>query len=229
MLKSFGPAIWIADGTEAVMAGFRYPTRMAVMQLADGSLFVWSPIDLTDALKTSVDVLGPVRHIVEPNALHHLHLAAWKHAYPDAVLHAPPGLRQKRTDIAFHADLGDNAHPDWAGQIDQVLIHGNRITTETVFFHRPSGTVLFCDLLQQIPPHLLTGWRSLVAKLDLMVGPEPQVPRKFRIAFSDKRAARTALAKVLAWPAQKVLIAHGTPVENGAQVYLRRAFRWLMA
>jgi len=229
MLHEFGPAIWIADGGEAVVAGFRYPTRMAVMKLADGGLFVWSPIGLTDALKAAVDALGPVRHIVEPNALHHLYLPEWKHAWPAAKLHAPPGLRTKRNDITFDADLGDVPNPDWAEQIDQVLILGNRITTEAAFFHRASATVLFCDLLQQIPPHLLSGWRSLVARLDLMVGPEPQVPRKFRIAFSDRRAARAAIGKVLEWPAQKILIAHGAPVENNAQDYLRRAFRWLIA
>jgi hypothetical protein len=229
MLQEFGRAIWIADGGEAVVAGFRYPTRMAVMRLADGGLFVWSPVALSDALKAAVDALGPVRHVVEPNALHHLHLLEWKKAWPLAKLHAPPGLRTKRTDIAFDADLGDVPDPGWAGQIDQVLVHGNRITTEAVFFHRPSGTVLFTDLLQQIPPHLLSGWRSLVAKLDLMVGPEPQVPRKFRIAFSDRRAARAALTKILAWPAQKVLVAHGTPVESDAPQFLRRAFAWLIA
>jgi len=229
MLQEFGRAIWIADGSEAVVAGFRFPTRMAVMRLADGSLFVWSPIDLTEELKAAADALGPVRHIVEPNALHHLHLPRWRAAYPAATLHAPPGLRTKRNGIPFDADLGDVPNPDWAGQIDQILVPGNRITTEAVFFHRPSGAVLFCDLLQQIPPHLVSGWRALVARLDLMVGPEPRVPRKFRIAFSDKAAARAALKTVLAWPAQKVLMAHGTPVERDAPEYLRRAFRWLIA
>lgn len=228
MLNEFGRAIWIAQGAEAVVAGFRYPTRMAVMRLSDGGLFVWSPIAFTDDLRAAVDALGPVRHIVEPNSLHHLHLSEWRRAYPGARLHAPPGLRTKRADIAFDADLGDAPSPDWAGEIDQVLVRGNRITTEAVFFHVASGTVLFTDLLQQIPAPMLSGWRALVAKLDLMVGPEPQVPRKFRIAFTDRRAARDALGRILAWPAEKVLMAHGTPVETDAPEYLRRAFRWLM-
>jgi hypothetical protein len=88
-----------------------------------------------------------------------------------------------------------------------------------------SGTVLFTDLLQQTPKN--TGWRALVARLDLMTGPEPQVPRKFRLAFTDRRAARAALQRILAWPARKVLMAHGTPVEKDAQEFLRRAFAWL--
>lgn len=226
-MQEFGRDIWIADGPDVAVAGFHYPTRMAVVRLSDGGLFVWSPIRLTDSLRAAVDAAGPVRHIVAPNSLHHLFLPEWQRAYPGARLHGPPGLRKKRQDITFDADLGDAPSPNWSGDIDQVLMHGNLITTETVFFHVNSGTVLFTDLLQQIPPNRLSGWRAVVAKLDLMTGSEPSVPRKFRLAFTNRRAARASLERILAWPAEKVLMAHGTPVENDARVYLRRAFGWL--
>jgi hypothetical protein len=153
----------------------------------------------------------------------------WKSAYPEAKVHAPPGLRKKRKDIVFDADLGNTPSPDWAGEIDQVLMQGNLITTEVVFFHVRSGTVLFTDLIQQLPVSLFSGWRGLVAKLDLMVGPEPSVPRKFRFAFTNRRAARDSLQRIFAWPAEKVLMAHGTPVEKDARAFLRRAFGWLAA
>ncbi|WP_424630221.1 DUF4336 domain-containing protein [Bradyrhizobium sp. SYSU BS000235] len=228
MLKEFGREIWIADGPLVAVAGFHYPTRMAVIKLSDGSLFVWSPIKLTDGLRAAVDILGDVQHIVAPNSLHHLFLPQWKQAYPTAKLYAPPGLRKKRADIAFDVDLGDAPLPDWTGQIDQVLMRGNLITTEVVFSHIDSGTVLFTDLLQQLPPKSFSGWRAIVAKLDLMTGPEPSVPRKFRVAFSNRGAAREALGRILAWPAEKVLMAHGTPVEKDAPAFLRRAFGWLI-
>ena len=227
MLKPFGDEIWIADGPDVVIAGFHYPTRMAVIRLSDGSLFIWSPIRLTDNLRTEVDALGQVRHIIAPNSLHHLFLPEWKRAFPGAKVYAPPGLRGKRQDIVFDADLGAAPDPDWAGEIDQVLMPGNLITTEVVFFHVKSGTVLFADLIQQLPASSFSGWRALVAKLDLMVGPEPSVPRKFRVAFVNRRAAREALERIFAWPAERVLMAHGTPVANDARAFLRRAFRWL--
>lgn len=229
MLKQFGHEIWIADGIQVAIAGFHYPTRMAVIRLSDGHLFVWSPIRLTDALRAEVNALGEVRHIVAPNSLHHLFLPEWKRAYPEARMVAPPGLREKRKDIVFDADLGDAPSPDWAGEIDQVPVRGNLITTEVVFFHGKSGTVLFTDLIQQFPAGSFSGWRAVVAKLDLMTGPEPSVPRKFRIAFTDRRAARCSLERIFAWPAEKVLMAHGTPVEQDAQGFLRRAFGWLAA
>ncbi len=229
MLKEFDREIWTADGPDVSVAGFHYPTRMAVIRLSDGGLFIWSPIELSDSLRADVDAIGQVRHIVAPNSLHHLFLPEWKRAYPDAKVYAPPGLRKKREDIVFDADLESVPSPDWIEEIEQVLMHGNLITTEVVFFHIKSGTVLFTDLLQQIPADRNSGWRAMVAKLDLMVGPEPSVPRKFRVAFTNRRAARKSLDYILAWPAEKVLIAHGTPIEEDARAYLRRAFGWLTA
>jgi len=200
---------------------------MAIIRLSDGDLFIWSPIALTDAFRAEVDALGRVRHIVSPNSLHHLFLPEWKSAYPGARLYAPPGLREKRKDIVFDADLGNASDPDWVKEIDQVPMQGNLITTEVVFFHVKSGTVLFTDLIQQLPAGLFFGWRALVAKLDLMTGPEPSVPRKFRLAFINRHAARDSLRRIFAWPAQKVLMAHGAPVEKDAPAFLRRAFGWL--
>ena len=229
MLKQFGDEVWTADGPDVVIVGFHYPTRMAAIRLSDGRLFIWSPIQLTDILRAEMDALGQVRHIIAPNSLHHLFLPEWKQAYPRAKVYAPPGLRKKREDIVFDADLGNASSPDWAKEIDQVLMQGNLITTEVVFFHVKSGTVLFTDLIQQLPANSLSSWRALVAKLDLMVGPEPSVPRKFRVAFTNRRVARDSLERIFAWPAEKVLMAHGTPVEKDAPAFLRRAFGWLAA
>jgi len=39
MLKQFGRDIWIADGPDAVVAGFHYPTQIAVIRLTGGELF----------------------------------------------------------------------------------------------------------------------------------------------------------------------------------------------
>lgn len=227
LLEPFGRGIWTANGPAVSSIGFRYPTRMAVMKLADASLLVWSPIAFSEELRAHVDAIGAVRFIAAPNSLHHLSLTAWQTAYPKALLYAAPGLREKRKDIAFDGDLGDAPAPGWDGQIDQVVMHGNLITTEVVFFHLNSGTVLFTDLIQNFRPGWFTGWRAIVARLDRLVGDEAQVPQKFRTAFVNRAAARAGLERILAWPAQKVLMAHGSPIQKNGQAFIRRAFRWL--
>ena len=229
MLQPFADDIWIAHGPVATVAGFRYPTRMAVIRLSDGALFICSPVALCDKLRAAVDALGEVRHIIAPNALHHLFIGQWQTAYPAAILYAPPGLRKRRGDIAFDGDLDDHPAPGWSGEIDQVVVRGNVITSEVVFFHRKSRTVIFTDLIQHFEPGWFRGWRAVVARWDLMTAPEPTVPRKFRAGFLDRRVARAALRRILAWPAEKVLMAHAAPIETDGHAFIARAFAWLSA
>ena len=200
---------------------------MAIIRLANNELFVWSPVPLSEELRDETDALGNVRYLVAPNSLHHLYVSEWKAAYPDAVICATGELKKKRPDLGIGAELDDEPISGWAGEIDQVLMRGNLITTETVFFHRKSGTALFTDLLQQLPKGRFSGWRGMIAKLDLMTEPEPAVPRKFRVAFTDRKAARAALDRIVPWPAEKVVMAHGTPVTGSGRAFLFRAFDWL--
>ncbi|HEY2661452.1 MAG TPA: DUF4336 domain-containing protein [Caulobacteraceae bacterium] len=228
MLQPFGEEIWIADGPTTAVIGFHYPTRMAVIRVSGGALFIWSPIPLWQELQAAVDALGDVRYLIAPNSLHHLFLSEWRGAYPDAKLYAPPGLRERRKDIDFDEDLGDTPAHEWSEEIDQVLVRGNLITTEVVFFHRKSRTVIFTDLIQHFSPTWFTSWRAVVARLDRMVAPQPEVPQKFRNAFINRRAARAGLRRILAWPSKKVLMAHATPIEDDGQAFIARAFQWLL-
>lgn len=226
-LQPFGPEIWLADGGQAQVAGFRYPTRMALIRLTGGELLAWSPVALDGDLAAELADLGEVHSLVAPNALHDLHLTQWRSAFPTARLYAAPGLAARRPDLRIDVELGDAPPGDWPADLDYVLMAGNAITTEAVFFHRPSRTVLFTDLLQQFPPGWFTGWRALIARLDLMMQPQPAVPRKFRVAFTDRRAGRAALSRILDWPSDKVVMAHGTPVQRDGRAFIADAFGWL--
>lgn len=154
MLTPFAPDLWLADGPPITAAlGFHYPTRMAVIRLAGGDLVLWSPVAFDPALQAQVAALGRVAHLVAPNRLHHMALADWARACPQALIHPAPGLRAKRADLRLAADLGDTPPADWAGQIDTVLLP-NSIAPEVWLLDRASGTLLVTDLLQQMP----RGW-----------------------------------------------------------------------
>lgn len=228
-MTPFGPDLWLSDGPSVTGAGgFRFPTRMAVVLLpGEGGLWVWPPVALTTDVRSAIEALGPVRHLLAPNGLHHTFLAEWAEAYPDARVHAAPGLTERTTRTAIHATLGDEPDPAWKGVLDQVVVRGNRITTEVVFFHRASSCVLVTDLVQQIPRGWYRGWRAVVARLDLMTSPVPSVPRKFRVATTDKAAAREAVERILDWPCERLVMAHGAPVEAGGRKMLEAAFEWL--
>ncbi|HTI82765.1 MAG TPA: DUF4336 domain-containing protein [Acetobacteraceae bacterium] len=228
MLRPFGREIWIEDGPVVSFHGFPYPTRMAVIRLSDGSLFIWSPVALSDVLRASVDALGPVRYLVSPNALHHFYLGEWMSAYPAARLFASPRLRKKRKDLGFDGDLADVPEPGWAADIDQVVVRGSFMLTEVVFFHHLSHTVLFADLIQNFPRDWFKGWRGFLARRGGIVAPNPGTPSDWRNSFFNRRAARAAIGQILAWPIERVLIAHGDLPSGDGAALVRRAFGWLL-
>lgn len=229
-MTPFGPGLWLFDGPPVMgAAGFQFPTRMAVVRLPDdGGLWLWSPVALTPEIRNKVDALGAVTHLVAPNNLHYKFLSEWATAYPDARVYGAPGLTEQVAGTAIHATLSNEPNPAWGGVLEQVLVRGNRITTEMVFFHRESATALVTDLVQQIPIGWFSGWRAVVARLDLMTAPIPSVPRKFRMATTDKTKAREDVQRILEWQIDRLVMAHGGPLTAHGKKALTEAFEWLI-
>jgi hypothetical protein len=228
VLNAFGNDLWLADGPSVRFLGqFDYPTRMAVARLGDGSVWIWSPIEWNEALAEAVAAIGPVRHLVAPNKLHHLHLGPWAARHPEAKLWAAPGLAGKRPDLHFHAELGDAPAAAWEADIDQVVFRGSLFMDEVVFFHRASRAALVCDLIQRFDPSTLSGWRATLMRLDGLVGPDGSTPREWRASFVRRSAARSAFRRAMDWRPERLVIAHGElPTEPGGDA-LARGLRWL--
>jgi hypothetical protein len=227
MLDEFGPSLYVAEGPTVSFYGFPYPTRMAVVRLTDGSTWVWSPVALTEELVHEVEAVGPVRHIVSPNKIHHLFLGQWAERWPDARLYAPPGLAERKPEIHFDAELTDRPEPAWAEEIDQVIFHGSVAMEEVVFFHRPSSTALVCDLIQRHDENKMKGWKGKLMKLDGLVGEEGSTPREWRASFLRKGPARAARNTVLDWRPERLLIAHGLCAQTGVSEIIERALDWI--
>jgi hypothetical protein len=182
---------------------------------------------LTPELKAQVDALGPVKHLVSPNKIHHLFMGDWKAVYPAARLYASPGLAKRRRDLTFDAELGNAPDPAWAADIDQVAMLGSWAMTEIVFFHRASRTAIFADLIENFRPSWFKGWKGIVARLDGIVMPPGGAPREWRLSFWNRKAAKAALARIAAWQAQQVVVAHGESARQNGADFIRGAFGWL--
>src|SRR4029453_14671012 len=71
------------------VAGVRLPlpftTRMTVVRLSNGDLFLHSPTKFDRKLADELQRLGSVRHLISPNQFHYAHIGEWLKAFPDAV------------------------------------------------------------------------------------------------------------------------------------------------
>lgn len=218
--------LWVAERPQRFY-GLEVGTRMTVIRLADGSLLLHSPVALTPPLRRELDAIGRVRFAVAPNRLHHLHAGAVAEAYPEARLWVAPGLERKRPDLVFVAVLGDEAPAEWKDEVDQVFVRGRPYENEVVFLHRPSRTLILCDLAFHFGPRAAAPMRLLMRLLRSYgrFGPTRLDPLLIR----DRRAARQSLERILGWDFDRVVVAHGDVLESGGREALRRGYSWLLA
>jgi Domain of unknown function (DUF4336) len=223
-MRALAPDLWVVDRSQRFF-GLWVGTRMTVIRLADGSLLLHSPVVLDAELRRALDALGPVRYAVAPNRVHHLYAGDVATAYPGARLWIGPGLETKRPDLRYVAILGDEAPPEWRGQVDQTFFAGRPYENEVVFLHRASRTLVMCDLAFNFGPSapLVTRiWMSLILSYGRF-GPSKLDPLLIR----DRAAARASLERILAWDFDRVIVAHGDVLETGGHALLASGYAWL--
>jgi hypothetical protein len=233
-LKNLSPNLWVLDQPDFNAGGGKIGTRMSVIKLASSGLFLHSPTKLDDATKVALDAIGVVRAVVAPSRAHHLFVGDYIKAYPGAKLYGPPGLvgdiedfrarSGARRDLKLDAVLGDEPLPDWAGEIDQHLFKGAPWLNEVVFFHRPTRTVIFTDLVFNVPADLKDAWLfyTIVGGRGRF-GPH----RIIRFAIRDRKAARESVARILQWDFDRVIVTHGDVLESGGKAKFADAFSYL--
>lgn len=225
MLERVAEGLHVARHPLRVL-GVEFGTRMTVITLPDGGLWLHSPIPIDDALRSALDALGPVRHIVAPNLFHHLFLSPCQALYPDASLHVAPGFDRKRPDLKPDAVLGGALPEAWGDAIDAVLLEGMPALNETVFFHRPSRTLIVTDLVFNFGRP--TGWAGLFCRLNGIYG-KVTPSRVYRSAIKDKAAFGRSVGRLLEWDFERVVLAHGGPIEEAGKATLEPGLRPLVA
>jgi Domain of unknown function (DUF4336) len=198
-------------------------TRMTVLRLRDGSLWVHSPIPLTDALREQLEEVGNVRYVVAPNKSHHLFFRDFVSAFPAAQGFIAVGLELKRSDLAGFPPIPRDA--PWQAEVEGFFIDGLPILNETVWFHRDTGTLVITDLLFCFS-RSSRGLTSLVSKL-LGVHGTLAMSRTMKLATRDKRALARSVQPLLSLPIKRVIVAHDQIVDEAATAKLTQAFAWL--
>jgi hypothetical protein len=228
-LHQVGKEIWIYEGSTVSFYGFPFSTRMTVVRLENGDLWLHSPEKINSALMRELTQLGIVRHLVSPNKLHHLFLPEWIEAYPEAITCAAPGLAKKRADIHFHAELAAAPRDDWKEEIDQTIFRGSRLMEEVVFFHRSSRTLIVTDLIENLNPRSLNPWQRRIARVAGILSPKGKMPIDWRVSFrlGGMIKARESLDQMLGWQPENIILSHGECVFGGGAEFLKASFSWL--
>ena len=225
MLQVLADQIWYAQHDFTVN---RLPlsSRMTVVRLADGGLWLHSPVPAVPELREALSRLGPVRFIVAPSKAHHLFLAQCAQAFPEAQVFGAPGLKQKRPDIAMLKDLPAPAQAPWASELQSLVVEGIPAANETVWFHTPSATLIVTDLLQWWKGPLPFTARLYARLTGVRHG--LGVPLTVRGLVRDRKAVQRSARQIMQWPFVRVVTAHNAIVEWQPREMVQRALqRWL--
>lgn len=207
-------------------AGLNFRARMAVLKLADGCLLLHSPCEIDATLKVELAGLGEVRHIVAPGTFHYLHVASAQSAFPEAKTYICPGVEIKQPSLYYDEVLGDEPPAAWDGDLDQVLVRGNRVIWEVAFFHPKSKTLLLVDLIENIGDDTRgVGWGiKLWWKLVFRMWNRPKPAPEYQMGWKDKAAARRSLEKILDWDFERIVLSHGDLITSDGQAAARDAW-----
>lgn len=231
MLKEIDKNIWVAEQPLKYF-GLSVGTKMTVIRLKNGKLVVISPIQLDESLINQLKEIGDVAYIIAPNIYHYLFTSEFKALYPKANLLAAPGLETKRPEVPIESTIreGENLFPD---EIEYLLFDGfktfafdHTLMNEFVFFHPESSSLILTDtafhfdetfpILTQLTSRIIGGYKKL----------SPSILEK--LATQEKEKVKQAVKKVLLWNFKRVIMAHGSIVENDPKSKFREGYEWFL-
>ncbi|MBD2465710.1 DUF4336 domain-containing protein [Oscillatoria sp. FACHB-1407] len=232
MLRAIAPDLWVAEQPLKYF-GLEVGTRMTVIRLNQDRLVIIAPIQLQDDMIDQINQLGNVSDIIAPNLYHHLFLNQCKQRYPNATLWATSGLQDKCPDLWIDQVLSDHTIKSFNGlEAAQVAgfntfdIKGYMPLNEWVFFHAKSRTLIITDLAfhfdrqsspsAQLISKVLGGYQQL----------RPSLLEK--IATRDKEQVRQSLQPILAWDFERVIMAHGSIIEQDGKRLFQRGYEWFL-
>ena len=232
-LKPVAEGLWLIDGPAIRFYGLPFSTRATVVQLNNGDLWVHSPTRLTEGLRSEIEALGPVRHLIAPNWIHYAYVAEWAAAFPQATFWAAPGVAERAEKKAISLPDGtdlqsDRAEAAWDGQIDQMIVRGSKVHREAVFFHRASDTLILTDLIEAFESAKLPVWMRPLVWIAGIDDSDGKMPPDMRWSFRDKTALAEDVEQMIAWKPRRIIIAHGRCYERNGVDELERAFRRIL-
>jgi hypothetical protein len=199
---------------------------MIIVKLADGSLWVNSPVSVPIEVLDHIKASGPVRYLVAPKVAY-VALGEWHALFPEAELWIPRHDPNASKRLPSTRILGGVSPPVWAADLDELCFKGNLFIQEAFFFHKLSRTLIVADFIQNHPiepgkPLLNALWR-----LGGVAYPQGGIPLDVRLSFTGRTLARRSLETLLLWDFDKLIIAHGVCVEKEAKPFMEQTFRWL--
>jgi hypothetical protein len=187
------------------------PRRMTVVQLSGRRLAIYSAIALEEADMLAIEALGEPTYLIVPSALHRMDAKVWKARYPNLIVLAPKGALHKVSKVV-HVDATEVDFGDPKVRLETIPGTADREFSMTV--ETSTGkTLIINDLVFNLRQSGgFVGW----IMHHLGVGADrPRIAKPVAMKLiEDKQAVRTQLETWAKDDLERILVAHGAPIDN---------------
>jgi hypothetical protein len=220
MIKDLVDNLRVVEDEKFSVGRLQVGSRMTIIRMNNGDLFIHSPIALSKKLKDSIDSIGKPRFIIAPNTMHHIFLKKFYDQYSEAELYVVSGLRKKCHDLSFAKDLSEGSYYPWNDEIKQHHVRGIPKLEEVVFFHQESKTLILTDLAFYITPDKPFFTRLFFRLNGVYDEFGPSRIFKYFI-LKNKSEFKKSVEYILTWDFERIIISHGKIIEkDGKDVFV---------
>lgn len=204
-----------------------FPRRMTVVRLFDARLVVFSAIALHETEMEALEAFGTPSFLIVPNDIHRMDAMIWKSRYPNMVVIAPEGAREK-VDEVVHVDWTMVTFED--PRVRFVTVPGTEDREAALLVDTGSGTTLVVnDLIWNLENR--PGFGGLLIKAMGLTGNAPKIPGLVELrAIKDKSALAHQLDE---WAhiegLNRIIVSHGDIVTTAAPALLGQLAQSLAA
>ncbi|HEY0250054.1 MAG TPA: hypothetical protein VGC41_00955 [Kofleriaceae bacterium] len=201
-----------------IIPGVVIPLHSMLVELPQKAVLV-SPVGTREELEAC---RGKQIILVEPSLLHHKRLAKAAQVLEPDEIWGPEGFGDKLKEFSNARVFGRDPWPH-DDALSFAVIEGAPRRNEVVFYHQPSRTIYTADLAFAIMEP--KGAISPIALRLMGIYKRFGVAKMWTKWVKDKAAFQKSIDKVLAWPFERIAVAHGDIVEGNARQKLFAALR----
>lgn len=221
-LQPLADNVW-TDHEPMRFFGLPLGRRVTAIRTQAGEVVVFSPLSWSSAHQAELEALGKVSLMVVPSR--------WHDRYFDQYMGRLQGCRFAGSAAVRASHAAWNLAPletcaETLREFEQCTLQGMPNVEETVFFHRPSRTMILADVLFNLGAGDTATTRLLFRLAG--IGPLPGPSRLEEFLIRDQRAFAESWRRVLTWDVARVAVGHGQVIDRDALRVLREAYAYLL-
>lgn len=189
-----------------------FPRRMTVVRLRDGRLLIFSAIALDETEMIELEHIGTPAFLIVPSDRHRMDAKIWKQRYPRMVVLAPPGAREKVSEVV-HVDATEFDFHD--PTVHFLTVPGTDGHEAALVVSGPNGpTLVLNELIWNV--HDRPGFGGWLMKVAGFTKATPQIPALTgMLDIKDKPALRHQLIEwAELYGLRRIIVSHGDIIEE---------------